>query len=296
MTSKKFLTTVDVSKFLNINEKKVYVLAQKGVIPATKVTGKWLFPYEELVNFLQYDSLKNIKQGIPFNLLDSNILLAAGSDDPILSKIFSKFFDYGKVTLFYSTTGSVNGINMLKNRIIHFALSHLYDFNQKKFNTPYLDKVFPVCDYVVINLFFREIGIVSEIVVKDLNVFKKKNFTFVLRQKGSGVRNITDKFFESGKFKKEYFNFYNEEVSTHFDVGRIIKDNKNVVGIATKSTAQIFNLKFLNLFDERFDVITLKNYFFADSFQKFYNFLTEQVENKFSSIDGYNFSETGKII
>ncbi len=37
-------TTKEIAKYLNINEKMVYSLISEKGLPATKVTGKWLFP------------------------------------------------------------------------------------------------------------------------------------------------------------------------------------------------------------------------------------------------------------
>ena len=40
------LTTRQVAKYLNVNEKMIYsLIADKG-LPASKVTGKWLFPLD----------------------------------------------------------------------------------------------------------------------------------------------------------------------------------------------------------------------------------------------------------
>ena len=38
-----FMNARQVAEYLDLNEKKVYSLANDGVLPATKVTGKWLF-------------------------------------------------------------------------------------------------------------------------------------------------------------------------------------------------------------------------------------------------------------
>ncbi|MBT8088036.1 MAG: helix-turn-helix domain-containing protein, partial [Gammaproteobacteria bacterium] len=40
----RFMTVKQVAAYLQVNEKKVYGLVQEGKIPATKLTGKWLFP------------------------------------------------------------------------------------------------------------------------------------------------------------------------------------------------------------------------------------------------------------
>ncbi len=296
MKNKKFLNTSEVATLLNINEKKVYVLAQEGVIPATKSTGKWLFPYEELLNFLKYDALKNIKKGLPFTLLEQNILLAAGSDDPILPKIFSEFYKFSSTTLFYSTVGSEQGIGMLKNRIVHFAFSHLYNVEEGSFNIPFLKKFFFSDDYAVINLFYRDIGLVSNFKINDLTELESKKLKFVLRQKGSGIRNITEWFFDTGKLQQNWFDFYTNEVSRHFDVAGLVKENQDFIGITTKNVSQTFNLYFYPLFKEQFDVITLKEYFFSQSFQNFYRFLSENLKEKFSNLNGYDFNSTGKIL
>ena len=42
--TQKLLSTKEVAKFLGINEKMVYSLVSEKGLPATKVTGKWLFP------------------------------------------------------------------------------------------------------------------------------------------------------------------------------------------------------------------------------------------------------------
>ncbi len=40
----RFMSVKQVASYLQINEKKVYALVGDGMIPASKITGKWLFP------------------------------------------------------------------------------------------------------------------------------------------------------------------------------------------------------------------------------------------------------------
>ena len=39
-----FMSVRQVAEYLHINEKKVYSLVSEGKLPASKLTGKWLFP------------------------------------------------------------------------------------------------------------------------------------------------------------------------------------------------------------------------------------------------------------
>ena len=41
---KKFLDTQQVADYLGVHEKQVYTLIHDRGLPATKITGKWLFP------------------------------------------------------------------------------------------------------------------------------------------------------------------------------------------------------------------------------------------------------------
>jgi len=40
---KKLLSTKKVAQFLSVNEKMIYSLVTEKGLPATKITGKWLF-------------------------------------------------------------------------------------------------------------------------------------------------------------------------------------------------------------------------------------------------------------
>ncbi|MEZ5476415.1 MAG: helix-turn-helix domain-containing protein [Thiolinea sp.] len=44
MSQDAYMSVKQVAGYLHLNEKKVYELVRDNQIPATKVTGKWLFP------------------------------------------------------------------------------------------------------------------------------------------------------------------------------------------------------------------------------------------------------------
>ena len=39
-----YMSAKQVAEYLDLNEKKVYAMANDRMLPATKITGKWLFP------------------------------------------------------------------------------------------------------------------------------------------------------------------------------------------------------------------------------------------------------------
>ena len=52
------LSTREVARFLKINEKMVYTLINEKGLPATKVTGKWLFPLDLVKQWVQAGTVK----------------------------------------------------------------------------------------------------------------------------------------------------------------------------------------------------------------------------------------------
>ncbi len=77
-----FMSVKQVAEYLHLNEKKIYALVNGGKIPATKVTGKWMFP-RELVDRWMLDSAHGG--------LMTDRLIIAGSDDPLLYRIVLDF-------------------------------------------------------------------------------------------------------------------------------------------------------------------------------------------------------------
>ncbi len=53
----RFLTTKEVAQFLKINEKMVYSLVSKKGLPATKATGKWLFPRNLVEQWVEVNTI-----------------------------------------------------------------------------------------------------------------------------------------------------------------------------------------------------------------------------------------------
>ena len=51
--SSRFLTVAEAARYLRLNPRSVYLLAQRGAIPASRVTGKWLFPVHLLDEWLE---------------------------------------------------------------------------------------------------------------------------------------------------------------------------------------------------------------------------------------------------
>src|SRR5210317_1266926 len=105
----RFMTVRQVASYLQVNEKKVYALVGEGKIPASKVTGKWLFP-RDLVD-------KWILESSHGGLLTDRMLIA-GSDDPLLYRAIMQVANevQARALISYSATGTQLGLSLLARR------------------------------------------------------------------------------------------------------------------------------------------------------------------------------------
>lgn len=112
-----FMSVKQVAEYLHLNEKKVYALINEGNIPATKITGKWMFP-RELIDRWMYDSAHG-------GLLTDRLVIG-GSDDPLLYRIILQFAqDTGAHALInYAPTGTRLGLELLQNNRLDTCCMH----------------------------------------------------------------------------------------------------------------------------------------------------------------------------
>jgi len=101
-----FLSVPELAGLLHLNEKKIYQLAGEGVLPGTKITGKWLFPRTLIERWL----IENSHGGV---LADR--LLIAGSDDRLVHRVCSRLaIDWQRSALLaYCPAGTRHGLSML---------------------------------------------------------------------------------------------------------------------------------------------------------------------------------------
>ena len=80
---KEMLNAKDVGEYLDINERQVYRLVKERILPARKLTGKWLFPKALIDECIMKSARERI--GAPFiESMSENQVVVAGADDPAL--------------------------------------------------------------------------------------------------------------------------------------------------------------------------------------------------------------------
>jgi len=82
-----FYTTHELAALLRVKERKVYDLVAKETLPFRRVTGKLLFPRDEIAQWLRVNGVAGDAQVAPGPPRSSEVqrpLVAAGGHDPLL--------------------------------------------------------------------------------------------------------------------------------------------------------------------------------------------------------------------
>jgi excisionase family DNA binding protein len=291
-------TTKEIAKFLNINEKMVYSLISEKGLPATKVTGKWLFPIHLVRQWVEAGT-ENYPQSAqlpPYH----GLVLIAGSNDLLLDKLIATFnIKHEHHMAMFGMAGSLGGLNALKQNLCHIASSHLIGDNNE-YNFPFLkdDMHHPPA---VVNFCRREQGIVLQKGnpknIRTITDLGKQGIHIVNRQLGTGTRKLFDKLLEEHDIQGENLQGYDTLLSRHMDVGLEILNGNADAGPAIRPVANILGLDFIPVCWERFDLLIAKDKFFEQGIQLFLSLLKGKViVQTAEKYGGYDLSMTGKMI
>jgi putative molybdopterin biosynthesis protein len=296
------MNTKEVAQYLGIHEKQVYALIRAGRIPATRVTGKWIFPKKLIDEWIETHAKEGIKEARPKSSRIAGALLAAGSNDPVLDILYACMRKaYPEFYIFSVNTGSMNGLAALNNGFVDIAWSHLLDPRIGEYNIPFLPTYLPNVKAAIVNLFKREIGfLIAPGNPHNIEGFKdlaKKGNRFINRQQGSGTRLLIDYHLKRLGIRSADITGYNDEVYTHFDVGLAVLSGEADVGMATGAVAKLLGLQFIPITWESFDMVLGQTTFFERGVQAIIDILkSDEFRKRVEKLGGYDFKNAGRIL
>jgi excisionase family DNA binding protein len=289
-----------VSKFLNVNEKMVYTLVSEKGLPATKITGKWLFPQHLVEQWVEANTINCPKRDAISSY--SGLLVIAGSNDLLLDRAITLFnTTHSQHLAVFGNLGSMGGLRALRRDLCHLAASHLLQEDENEYNFAYASEELGNLPAVV-NFCRREQGIIVQkgnpkkiASVADLG---KPGLRIVNRPLGTGTRLLLDRELNKAGLKGEKIEGYTCEVQRHLDVGLEVLSGRADAGPGIRPVAALLNLGFIPLRWERFDLMAFKERFFDEGVQRFLGLLHEPTFHQVvkDGLEGYDLSLSGKLV
>ncbi len=300
MEKKRLLNTREVAEFLDINEKMVYALISEKGLPATKVTGKWLFPLHLVEQWLENETINYPKAVNPLPPYHG-LLIIGGSNDILLDRTISLFNrQYPEHMAVFGNLGSLGGIKALHRNLCHMASSHLLQEDGKEYNFGFAREELEQVPAVV-NFCHREQGILlakgNPKGIAKVEDLAKGDVRIVNRPLGTGTRLLLDGELKKAGIRGEDLEGYNIELQRHLDVGLEVLAGRADAGPGIRAVAGLLDLDFLPLRRERFDFIILKERFFDQGVQLFLGLLRSPAfKDSALNLPGYALDRSGEMV
>ncbi|MFO7877134.1 MAG: helix-turn-helix transcriptional regulator [Desulfovermiculus sp.] len=294
------LSTKEVASLLGIHEKNVYKLITDKGLPATKVTGKWLFPRHLVQQWIENNTI-NYPVQKSLALSTPALFVVAGSNDILLDRTLSLFMrQFPTYTAVFGNLGSMGGIKTLRQGLCHMATSHMAEEKAQDFNFGPAAAILEDMPAVV-NFCQRKQGLIVDRGnphhISSIQDLARKNLRLVNRSLNTGTRHWLDRALaEQGLFPSE-IKGYDREVSRHLEVGLDVLAGRADCGPGIHSVAGLLGLDFIPMHWERFDLLISKERFFESNIQDFLHTLSSpEFIDLSADLMGYDLTLSGKII
>ena len=231
-----------------------------------------------------------------------NTIIIIGSHDLVLDILRNDLqTNWPEFRLASFHTGSMGGLLALKQSIAHLATSHLLDVESGEYNFPYLERILSGHRLVVVNMAYRQQGFMvakgnpkNILGIKDL---MRDDVRYINRQKGSGTRVLLDYLLKQSDINPVAIQGYNQEEFTHLMVASAVANNRVDTGLGIFSAARAFELDFIPLIKERYDLIIPEKYIDNRGIIKILEIMkTNHFKEQVAQLGGYDLSECGNIL
>ena len=240
-----------------------------------------------------------------FDNEDQNVITSTikfiGSHDPVfnsLSTKFSKLFPGFGIKINFS--GSMGGLKALQQNQSDMTGCHLWDSETDTYNLVDIKKIFQNEKMVMLTLAHRRLGLIlppgNPQKIKDLSDVVQKRVRFANRQSGSGTRVWLDTMFSKHGISPDQIIGYDQEYSTHSEVGRVIAEGSAGVGLGLESVAVAYGLDFEFLTLEKYNLVFYHDQINEEPFNQLIGWLqSSEGKNFITQFPGYDNRETGNV-
>jgi excisionase family DNA binding protein len=290
----RYMNVREVARYLQVNEKKVYALVNEGRIPATRLTGKWLFP-RDLVDQWMLESSHG-------GLLTDRMVIA-GSDDPLLYRalMLSTAELRGQALVSYAATGTQLGLALLAGRRADVCALHWGPDAESSQRHPALLRPYPQHnDWILVRLFRREQGLIMTpglwAARGGLEQLFAPEVRWAERQEGAG----------SQRFLREILALQHIDPADRRTTARAWSERDAAATVAMgqadvapgiRAAASEFGLEFHPFGWEAFDLALSRGIFFRTLFRRLLEQLRgAECQRLAQLLGGYDLGELGSLV
>jgi putative molybdopterin biosynthesis protein len=232
-----------------------------------------------------------------------NTIVCIGSHDNALD-LLSNFLRkrHPEFSLSSAHVGSMGGLIALRKGEAHLAGTHLLDEETGLYNIPFVQRLFPGRGIILVNLVYREQGlVVKKGNPKNIRGFKdllRDDVVYINRQIGAGTRLLTDKHLRELGINPSRVKGYDREEYTHMGVVSAVLTGVADTGLAILAAAEALDLDFIPVAHERYDLAIPSEFMESGMIKALLSVIREDKEFReaVSALGGYDTGEMGKVV
>ena len=288
MHMSEYLTTREVAELLRLKERKIYDLAANGSIPCSRATGKLLFPRAEVEAWLeQYSS------GTSAGERHERPKVFLGSHDPLLEWALRES-GCGLATFFDS---SLDGLDRYQRGDGIACGLHVLDAESDSWNAVTVARQLGRQPVVLVEWAWRQRGLIVNPAMKRKikGLPDLKGMQIVPRQPEAGSQVLFDLLLARAGMLRDALQFC-APVRTEGDAVVAVVEGKADVAFGLAALANQYRLGFVNVIDERYDLLIDRRAYFEPELQALFAFCRSSAfVGRAGELAGYNTSELGRV-
>lgn len=288
-----FLTTSEAADYVRLGERKLYELVTSGAIPCSKVTGKWLFPRQELDLWV----LSGLSHPAGMIAADPPPIVGGSQDD--LLEWALRESGSGLASL---TEGTARGVErLLRGEVIAAAVHfHSDDVSAADANIAAVRAMAGLHDAVLVGLVRREQGLLvppdNPKQLRSLADVVSSGAQMAVRQPGAGAQMLLEVLLRRAGARPKDLHRLQPPCLTGPDLAAAIRAGRADCGVATRAAANSAGLDFVPLLWENFDLLMRQRSYFRPPVQALIGFIGQKrMQQRAAELGGYDPAPSGQI-
>lgn len=310
MPQNKSLSTQEVAQILHVSKSTIYELIRRGEINSYKIGRKVRFTQDDVDAYIarsrHEQSVQPVRRVERKSALlhpeqeETAALIISGQD--VVLDILAGFLHQQDVSAQRVYLNSFEGLLALYEGRVDAAACHLYDAEEKAFNTPFVKKLLPGIPTVLINISYRTQGFyVASGNPKEIRGWRdlaRRDISVLNRRPGSSARVLLDEQLHRMGLDKRMVAGYEREMKSHLTIAAAIAAGEADLAIGTERISrQIEGLDFIPLLQERFDLAVHREFLETDEGETLLEILrSEAFVKEIRPFSGNDYRDLGRIV
>jgi excisionase family DNA binding protein len=289
-----FLTTRELAAMLRVKERKVYDMVAEGTLPVRRVTGKLLFPRNEIEDWIAANG-DMVKPGQSLRPAPSvSPAVITGGHDPLLEWALRE--SRSGIATFLD--GAIDGLQRWTEKDYLAAGLHIPEQGLDAWNVASVKEAFGDKPVVLIEWAKRTRGLMYRAdlgrPIKSLKAIA--DLRFQSRQPEAGSELVLCELLKREKLGKTSLRTVDAVERSEMDLAMAIASGRADVGLGIEASARQLQLEFTPLIVERFDLLVWRRAYFEPAFQKLIRFChSEAFARRADELGGYDVKDFGTV-